>query len=103
MKINPARVYQAYNTAKYNKTPRQTGFHLEEVSSRNEHTDQIQISVQGSRKAEENALTKAIMNDNGDIKNCDVLEDVKAAVENKSYYVPTDDLVEAVMNKWLFI
>ena len=98
MKINPTSAYQAYNKAKkYSRTPRQA----EDTAQRSAHTDQIQFSPEGVRKAEVDQLTKTILADTQPSTSPERLALLRTAVQNGTYHVPTEQLTAAVMKHWV--
>ena len=100
MKINPAAAYHVYSKAA--KSPyalRQMEPHVEETA-RNEHTDQIQISHAGTRKAEIDQLTKAVAAEIYEPTSPENLESLRSAIQNNAYHVSTSDLAEAMMRHW---
>lgn len=103
MKINPA-AFQAYNkVAEYGHPARQADPPVEEPALRANHTDQIQISPEGARKMEISQLTRAIMAQSAEPASPQRLEQLRTAIRNGSYRIPTSDLADAVMKHWLLV
>lgn len=104
MNINPAAAYRAYNKINgYSHSSRHTEWNVEDGAQRLENTDQIEISPEGARKMEAEQLTKAIASELREPASPERLKDLQKAIENKSYHVPTGDLVNAMMRHWALV
>ena len=98
MKINPAAAYQAYNRiSDHTHSPRRTGQYPEGGALKAGHTDQIQISHEGTRKMEAEQLSRSIMAEIREPASPERIEDLRRAVQSGSYRVPTGELVDAVI------
>ena len=98
MNINPAAAYRAYNKINgYSHSSRHTEFGVEDAAQRLENTDQIEIRPEGARKMEAEQLTKAIAAELREPASPEKLNELREAIQNKSYHVPTGDLVNAMM------
>ena len=107
MKINPAAAYGIYkansNTQRHDSDTSFAG-QLESLSAKKaEHTDQVSISAEGARQMEAERATRSIMSSIDSPTPPQKLEELRAAVQNKTYYVSTGDLVDAVMQRWFGI
>lgn len=101
MKINPAAAYRVYSKAAPSPYAlRQMEPHAEETATRNEHTDQIQISHARTRKSEIEQLTKAVASEIYEPTSPEKLDGLRSAIQNKAYHVSTSDLAEAMMRHW---
>lgn len=102
MKINPATAYQAYNkvTEHTHTTPRRPELRPEVAAQKAGNTDQIQISPEATRQREVEQLTQSILSQIREPASPQRLESLRTAVQNKTYHIPTGDLVDAVMKQW---
>ncbi len=99
MKINPAAAYHRYSqAAEYARASRPAESHPGETAR--EHTDQIVISSEGTRRAEAEQLTRTIAAGMPAPASPERLESLRTAVAEGRYHIPTGDLVDAVMNRW---
>ena len=99
MKLNPSAAVHAYNkiSERNAQIPRRTELPVERTVQRVAHTDKVQISPEGARKAEAQQLTRSIMAEIREPASPQRLESLRTAVANGSYHVPTAKLVDAVM------
>lgn len=65
------------------------------------NTDKILISSEGALKAETDGLARAIVGAMEGPTDPEKLQAVQAAVEDGTYYVATDKLVDALMQRWI--
>lgn len=103
MKINPTAAFQAYNKIterSHAALRRQDYLRGEAPVQKAENTDQIQISPEAARQREVEQLTHSIMSQIQEPASPQRLESLRTAVQNKTYHVPTGDLVDAVMKQW---
>lgn len=107
MKINPAAAFNAYNKTveKISSTQPSAAVHpaAENASVRaasTEHTDQVQISAEGARKAGIQQITDTIVSEIHEPASAEKLESLRDAVQNKTYHVSTPDLVDAIIKRW---
>ena len=101
MKINPAAAFHAYKKINdYTPHSRHAESGPEEAAQKIENTDQIQISAAGARKIEGENFTRTVVSELHKPASPERLESLRSAIENKSYYVATDDLVSAIMRRW---
>lgn len=102
MKISPTTAYKAYNKISerpYARSRRQDS-QAEGQAQRAENTDSIRISPEAARQREVEQLTNSIMSQIREPASPQRLDSLRAAVQNKTYNVPTGDLVDAVMKQW---
>ena len=106
MKINPAAAFNAYNKTveKISSAQSSAAAHpAENASARaasTEHTDQVQISAEGARKAGIQQITDTIVSEIHEPASAEKLESLRDAVQNKTYHVSTPDLVDAIIKRW---
>ena len=106
MKINPAAAFNAYNKTVEKIASSQssaTAHPIENASARaasTEHTDQVQISAEGARKAGIQQITDTIVSEIHEPASAEKLESLRDAVQNKTYHVSTPDLVDAIIKRW---
>lgn len=105
MRINPSAAYQAYN--KIGKRPydasRRSDYQGEEAAQKTENTDSFRISPEAARQREVEQLTSSIMSEIREPASAQRLDNLRAAVQNKTYSVSTNDLVDAVMKQWFTV
>lgn len=99
MKLNPTAAYHAYNkiadhSARAYRRPESFS---ERLAQKAEHTDQIQISPEGTRKMAADQLSRSIMAQIRESSSPQRLESLRTAVQEGSYHIPTSELVDAVM------
>ncbi|MDK2812945.1 MAG: hypothetical protein PWQ08_200 [Clostridiales bacterium] len=106
MKINPAAAFNAYNKTveKVSSNQSSAAVHPAETTQARaaaaEHTDQVQISAEGARKAGIQQITDAIVSEIHEPASAEKLESLRDAVQNKTYRVSTSNLVDAIMKRW---
>lgn len=105
MKINPTAAYQAYNKIGERSfpVPRRQDYQGEEPVQRVENTDRFRISPEAARQREVEQLTSSIMSEIREPASAQRLDSLRAAVQNKTYSIPTGDLVDAVMKQWFTV
>lgn len=105
MKINPTAAYQAYNkiTERSYAVSRRQDLSGEEQVQRIENTDRFRISPEAARQREVEQLTNSIMSQIREPASPQRLDSLRTAVQNKTYNIPTGDLVDAVMKQWFSI
>jgi len=103
MKLNPTAAYHAYNKIAEHpaRTYRRPEAFSEHLVQKTENTDQIQISPEGTRKMAAEQLSRTIMTQIRESSSPQRLESLRNAVQQGSYYVPTSELVDAVMRQCL--
>ena len=82
----------------------QTKAHVDPASNVNSikgNTDKIIISGQGAKKAENDQLAKAIVNNIERPASAERIAALQEAVKDNSYYVPTKDLADALVQRWI--
>lgn len=102
MRINPG----AYNVGKpeNRKTSEKDKAFKNPASIKvKENTDKISISSEGALKSDTEMLTRSIAASIDRPTESDKLNSIRAAVENGTYYVPTDDLVNSLYSRWMGI
>ena len=102
MKVSPSAALQAYNKIgkrSYASSRRQDP-QGEEPVQKVEYTDQFRISPEAARQREVEQLTGSIMAQIREPASPQRLDSLRAAVQNKTYNIPTGDLVDAVMKQW---
>lgn len=105
MKINPTAAYQAYgkiSDRSYAFTRRQD-YQMEEQVQKVEYTDRFRISPEAARQREVEQLTSSIMSEIREPTDPQRLDSLRTAVQNKTYNIPTGDLVDAVMKQWFAV
>ncbi len=106
MKINPAAAFNAYNKTveKISSTQSSTAARPAESTTARaaaaEHTDQVEISAEGARKAGIQQITDAIVSEIHEPASAEKIEALRDAVQNKSYRVATSDIANAIMKRW---
>lgn len=101
MKINPAAAFRAYNKINgYSQSSRHAELSMEDAVQNFENTDQVEISPEGARKMEVEQLTRAVASELREPASPERLNDLREAIQNKSYHIPTGDLVDAIMRHW---
>ena len=106
MKINPAAAFNAYNKTveKISSSQSSTAAHSADSAPTRaaaaEHTDQVQISAEGARKAGIQQITDTIVSEIHEPASPEKLEALRDEVQNKTYHVSTQDLVDAIMKRW---
>lgn len=105
MKISPTAAYQAYNRIgeRSYAAPRRLDYQTEEAVQRVENTDRFRISPEAARQREVEQLTGSIMAQIREPASPQRLDSLRAAVQNKTYNIPTGDLVDAVMKQWFAV
>ena len=68
---------------------------------RSSNTDKIDISGEGAYKAEIDMYTKNIVAEIEAPAKPERLAELRTAVQNGTYYVPTSSLVDSIMQRWL--
>ena len=71
------------------------------VSKGEVNTDKILISAEGAFKAETDGLTKSIVGAMEGPTAPEKLQAIQDAVDAGSYYIPTEKLVDALMQRWI--
>ena len=104
MKINPS----AYNIGKTGSLrPAEMDGALKSQSdslalSKNEqNTDKILISQEGARQSDVEQLTKSIVSQMEQPSSVEKLDSIAKAVQEKNYFVPTDELTDRIMQRWI--
>lgn len=100
MKINPAAFHAYSKINDCTSIPRHLEVGAEDTVQRSGNTDQIQISPEGARKMEIEQLTKSIVSEMHEPASSERLERLRQAVQNRTYHIPTKDLVDAMMRHW---
>lgn len=105
MRINPSAAYQAYNKIGERSfaASRRLDSQAEEAARKAENTDSFRISPEAARQREVEQLTSSIMSEIREPASARRLDDLRTAVQNKTYSVPTKDLVDAVMKQWFTV
>lgn len=105
MKINPTTAYQAYNkiTGSSYAVSRRLDSSGEEQVQKVENTDRFLISPEAARQREVEQLTNSIMSQIREPASPQRLDSLRTAVQNKTYHIPTGDLVDAVMKQWFTV
>lgn len=102
MKINSTAAYQAYKkvAGRNYAVSRRQDPQGEESVQRQENTDRFLISPEAARQREVEQLTSSIMSQIREPASPQRLDSLRAAVQNKTYSIPTGDLVDAMMQRW---
>ena len=105
MKINPSGAYQAYNkiSKRSYAASRRQDYQAEDPAQKTENTDRFRISPEAARQREVEQLTSSIMSQIREPASPQRLDSLRAAVQNKTYNIPTGDLVDAVMKQWFTV
>lgn len=104
MTINPTAAYQAYNRIGKRSYPAgRQDYQAEEAVQKAENTDRIRISPEAARQREVEQLTGSIMAQIREPASPQRLDSLRTAVQNKTYNIPTSDLVDAVMKRWFAV
>ena len=102
MNINPAAALNAYNKVTERTQPvRPTEqSRPEDAAQRAGHTDQIDISPEGARQNEIEQVTRSILSEIKEPASDERIEALRTAMQNGTYHVPTETLVDEVMKHW---
>jgi len=110
MKINPSSAYQVgmssqVSAVRQNEVveavARTAGAPSAGVAAKGQNVDQIKISQDASLKAELDQLARAVATDLQRPPSEERIAELRKAVQNNTYYVPTAALVDAIMNRWI--
>ena len=105
MKIGPTAAYQAYNKVSDRSYAfsRRLDLPGEEPVQKAENTDRFRISPEAARQREVEQLVGSIMSQIREPASPQRLDSLRTAVQNKTYNIPTGDLVDAVMKQWFTV
>lgn len=104
MNINPASVYSAYKaggvkaaeataaSARVEATPKGT--------AANTNTDTVSLSSKAAQRLEAKQIASSIANQIEPPSDPARVEEIRKAVENNTYFVPTDRLATAILSRW---
>ncbi len=101
MKINSVSAYGVYKQAARKPEAEMSFAAALEAAGRKKHTDRISISTQGARQLEAERLTRAVMDEMQKPSDPGKLERISSAVKDGTYHIPTGELADAVMQRWL--
>lgn len=104
MKINSVAALHTYNKInEHTSVVHHAENSIGDSERKCENTDQIQISLEGTRKVEVEQLTRAISAEMHESVAPERLEELRQAIQEKNYYVSAGDLADAMMRYWRIV
>lgn len=101
MKINPAAAHGIYKTniTGYKSALSAQDSQVSEGKFSN-NTDHISISQSGARQLEAEKVSKSILDEINTPASPERLAQLRASVQDGTYYIPTDRLTGVLMQRW---
>lgn len=100
MNINPAAAYGLYKANSVKSVEAESAPVKVEAAPKNENTDTISISTEATQRLEAGRIARSIASQLEPPSDPAKIQAIREAVEDGTYFVPTDKLASAILSRW---